>query len=204
MKTWGIPRSLKTPPDGKTPIYPTATMRSGHQTAVTPPGVIRQRPKARGRVLSRSECSQTGRVLWRGCGRPDRAARTRPREIMVAARSGTAWMISVYRCRPDFLGNARLRLHRGLSRSMLWRPRAGRCLNLGLDALRPDPEPCHPGSAAAGPGCRFRDYVAGSCIGPAAASPQHFLYFRSDPHQHGWLRPGGHAITLPSVMRWAA
>ncbi len=28
-------------------------------------GVIRQRPEARGRVLSRSECSQGGRVLWR-------------------------------------------------------------------------------------------------------------------------------------------
>jgi hypothetical protein len=48
--------------------------QSGHHVDVTAPGVIRQRPGARGRVLSRSGCSQTGRPLWRPCDRPDPAA----------------------------------------------------------------------------------------------------------------------------------
>jgi hypothetical protein len=39
---------------------------------MTAAGVKRQRPEARGRVLLRSGCSQTGRLLWRQSGRPDR------------------------------------------------------------------------------------------------------------------------------------
>jgi hypothetical protein len=50
----------------------------------------------------------------------------------------------------------------------------------------------------------LRRYVTGSCIGLTGAGPQHLLYFRPDPHQHGSLRLGGHAIASPSPMRWAA
>src|SRR5205823_1380604 len=42
-------------------------------TAATASGVIRQRVGARSRVLSRSRCSQTGRLLWRRWGRADLA-----------------------------------------------------------------------------------------------------------------------------------
>src|ERR1022692_1762922 len=38
-------------------------VRSGHDVGVTGSGVIQQRPEARGRVLSRSECSQIGRPM---------------------------------------------------------------------------------------------------------------------------------------------
>ena len=33
------------------------------------------------------------------------------------------------------------------------------------------------------------------------AVPQHCLYFRPEPHQHRWFRPGGHAITPGSRRR---
>jgi hypothetical protein len=43
---------------------------SGHRSDMTASGVIQQRPEAWGRVLSRSGCPQTGRVLWRQSARP--------------------------------------------------------------------------------------------------------------------------------------
>ena len=49
-----------------------------------------------------------------------------------------------------------------------------------------------------------RCYAPGSCIGRAAAAPQHFLYLRCEPHQHGSLRPGGHGIAAPAAKRSAA
>ena len=30
-----------------------------------------------------------------------------------------------------------------------------------------------------------------------AGEPQHFLYLRAEPHQQGWLRPGGQLIVRP-------
>ena len=57
---------------------------------------------------------------------------------------------------------------------------------------------------SAGADDRTPAYVSGSCIGRASAGPQHFLYLRPEPHQHGSLRPGGHAMTPPSVVRWTA
>jgi hypothetical protein len=46
-------------------MWPPLAVRSGRHAGVTAIGVIQQRPEARGRALSRSGCSQTGRLLWR-------------------------------------------------------------------------------------------------------------------------------------------
>jgi hypothetical protein len=51
---------------------------------VTAPGVIRQRTEARGRVLSPSGCSPTGRLLWRPSDRPLRAGSALWRTIAIA------------------------------------------------------------------------------------------------------------------------
>lgn len=38
----------------------------------------------------------------------------------------------------------------------------------------------------------------------AAGPPQHLLYFRPLPHQHGSLRPGGQGTVLPCAAMTAA
>jgi hypothetical protein len=60
--------------------------RSSSHALTTAIGVIQQRPEARRRVLSRSRCYQTGRLLWRRSTRPGRTASARRRTIAFAQK----------------------------------------------------------------------------------------------------------------------